>query len=56
MASKKRTERSRKRTKTAVSVYPASAVTIAAQNLLNMAVVTGCCATILLGLMIVKHF
>jgi hypothetical protein len=54
MASKKRSATPRGKAK--ASAYPASAVTIAAQNLLNMAIVATCCAMILAGLMAVKHF
>ncbi|MDB5565700.1 MAG: hypothetical protein JWP84_2266 [Tardiphaga sp.] len=55
MAAKKRPA-PRKKAKASDAVYPTSAVSIAARNLLNMAVVMASCATILLALMIVKKF
>lgn len=56
MTGKKRTATPRGKAKSSVVVYPASAVTIAACNLLNMAIVSASCGTVLLGLMIVKHY
>ncbi|MEH2473464.1 hypothetical protein V1281_005350 [Nitrobacteraceae bacterium AZCC 2161] len=55
MAAKKRPA-PRKKAKASDAVYPTSAVSIAARNLINMAVVMASCATILLALMIVKKF
>ena len=55
MATKKKPAARRKANATA-AVAPASAVTIAARNLLNMAMVMASCATILLCLMIAKKF
>ena len=55
MATKKRSA-PRKKTQAPPAVYPTSAVSIAARNLVNMAVVMTTCATILLTLMIVKKF
>ncbi len=55
MATRKRSA-PRKKAKASPAVYPTSAVTVAARNLVNMAVVMGTCATILLVLMIVKKF
>ena len=55
MAIKKRSA-PRKKTNAAQAVYPTSAVSVAARNLVNMAVVMATCATILLVLMIVKKF
>ncbi|MDB5657053.1 MAG: hypothetical protein JWQ94_4666 [Tardiphaga sp.] len=54
MATSKRSP-SRK-AKATQAVYPTSAVSVAAKNLVNMAVVMATCATILLALMIVKKF
>jgi hypothetical protein len=56
MAAQKRPATSRGKAKATAVAYPMSAVTVATRNLLNMAVVTACCGTVLLGLMIVKHF
>ena len=55
MTNKKRSA-PRKKANASVAAYPTSAVTIAARNLLNMAMVMASCATILLCLMIVKKF
>ena len=55
MAAKKRSG-SRKKAKAPEPVHPTSAVSVAARNLLNMAVVTASCGTILLALMIVQKF
>jgi len=55
MAVKKRPA-PRKKAKASEAVYPTSAISIAARNLLNMAVVTASCGTILLTLMIVQKF
>jgi hypothetical protein len=55
MATNKRSA-PRKKAKAAPALYPTSAVSVAAKNLLNMAVVMATCATILLTLMIVKKF
>lgn len=55
MATKKRSA-TRKKTNVSQAAYPTSAVSVAARNLVNMAVVMATCATILLVLMIVKKF
>ena len=55
MATKKRSA-PRKKTNATQAMYPTSAVSVAARNLVNMAVVMATCATILLVLMIVKKF
>ena len=55
MAVKKRPA-PRKKAKVSEPVHPTSAVSVAARNLLNMAVVTASCGTILLALMIVQKF
>ena len=55
MAAKKRSG-PRTKAKPAEAVYPTSAMSIAARNLLNMAVVMASCGTILLTLVIVQKF
>ena len=55
MTTKKRSA-PRRKNNAAQAVYPTSAVSVAARNLVNMAVVMATCATILLVLMIVKKF
>jgi short subunit dehydrogenase-like uncharacterized protein len=55
MATKKRSA-ARRKNNAPQAVYPTSAVSVAARNLVNMAVVMATCATILLVLMIVKKF
>jgi len=55
MATKKRSA-PRKKSNAAQVAHPTSAASVAARNLINMAVVMTTCATILLVLMIVKKF
>ncbi|CAN5147577.1 hypothetical protein BH11PSE4_BH11PSE4_44500 [soil metagenome] len=54
MATKKKP--ARKKASATAAVVPASAVSVAARNLFNMAMVMASCATILLCLMIAKKF
>jgi hypothetical protein len=55
MAAKKKPA-PRKKVLASDAVYPTSAVVVATRNLINMAVVTASCGTVLLTLMIVQKF